>query len=418
MAAKSALVLGAGIYQVPLIRHVQDRGMRAIVLSIPGPYPGIALADEFVPVNTTDERGVVQVAHDRGVSAVLTTGTDVALRSLGAVVDELGLPGPSYETAFRATNKLDMKRALAAGDVRTARFVEVRGSSQAEAAWDELLHSHDADVPWNGVMAKCPDRSGSRGIVRACSRGDARSAIEQAIGASLCGYALMEEFVKGHEIGVDGYVDERGSVALMALHDKVVMGNGSTNVPVGHRMSAGFTKECLDQTDIAEQVARTARAVGMRSCFYNMDVLVDDAGRAWVIEVGVRAGATCIPEVVGGHLGFDYYDAMVDAALGEQPVFPRSPLRGAAEGRLLLTTRPAVAAQVDIASVLSPIEARHGLTLDASLDYAPDEDLPRFENGTSRIGQVTCVGDEPAAVSAAVDEASVALVERYAQERR
>ena len=134
MAAKGALVLGAGIYQVPLIRRVQDRDLRAIVLSIPGDYPGIALADEFVPVNTTDEQSVVQVAHDRGVSAVLTTGTDVALRSLGAVVDELGLPGPSYETAFKATNKLDMKRALAAGDVRTARFVEVRGPSQAEAA--------------------------------------------------------------------------------------------------------------------------------------------------------------------------------------------------------------------------------------------------------------------------------------------
>ena len=418
MAAKSALVLGAGIYQVPLIRHVQDRGMRAIVLSIPGPYPGIALADEFVPVNTTDERGVVQIAHDRGVSAVLTTGTDVALRSLGAVVDELGLPGPSYETACRATNKLDMKRALAAGGVRTARFVEVRDPSQAEAAWDELLSPHDADAPWYGVMAKCPDRSGSRGIVRACSRGDVRPATERAIGASLCGYALMEEFVEGHEIGVDGYVDEHGSVSLMALHDKVVKGNGSANVPVGHRMSAGFTKKCLNQTDIAEQVAHTTRAIGMRSCFYNMDILVDDAGRAWVIEVGVRAGATCIPEVVGGHLGFDYYDAMVDVALGEQPVFPRSPLRGASEGCLLLTMRSAVAAQVDIASVLSPIETRYGLTLDASLDCAPGEDLPRFENGTSRIGQVTCVGDDPAVVSAAVGEASVALVERYAQERR
>ena len=418
MAAKSALVLGAGIYQVPLIRHVQDRGMRAIVLSIPGPYPGIALADEFVPVNTTDERGVVQIAHDRGVSAVLTTGTDVALRSLGAVVDELGLPGPSYETACRATNKLDMKRALAAGGVRTARFVEVRDPSQAEAAWDELLSPHDADAPWYGVMAKCPDRSGSRGIVRACSRGDVRPATERAIGASLCGYALMEEFVEGHEIGVDGYVDEHGSVSLMALHDKRAKGDGRANVPVGHRMSAGFTKKCLNQTDIAEQVAHTTRAIGMRSCFYNMDILVDDAGRAWVIEVGVRAGATCIPEVVGGHLGFDYYDAMVDVALGEQPVFPRSPLRGASEGRLLLTMRSAVAAQVDIASVLSPIETRYGLTLDASLDYAPGEDLPRFENGTSRIGQVTCVGDDPAVVSAAVGEASVALVERYAQERR
>ena len=54
--ASNVLVLGAGIYQVPLIKRIQARGIRAVVASIPGDYPGIILADEFLPVNTTDEQ--------------------------------------------------------------------------------------------------------------------------------------------------------------------------------------------------------------------------------------------------------------------------------------------------------------------------------------------------------------------------
>ena len=39
---KKILILGAGIYQVPLIKKVKDLGHYAIVSSIPGNYPGFA----------------------------------------------------------------------------------------------------------------------------------------------------------------------------------------------------------------------------------------------------------------------------------------------------------------------------------------------------------------------------------------
>ena len=45
----AVLVLGGGIYQIPLIERSKARNMKAIVASIPGNYPGIALADEFLP---------------------------------------------------------------------------------------------------------------------------------------------------------------------------------------------------------------------------------------------------------------------------------------------------------------------------------------------------------------------------------
>ena len=34
------MILGAGIYQVPLIKKAQAMGLETIVVSYPGPYPG------------------------------------------------------------------------------------------------------------------------------------------------------------------------------------------------------------------------------------------------------------------------------------------------------------------------------------------------------------------------------------------
>ena len=51
---KKIMILGAGIYQVPLIRAAKEMGFFVIVVSIKGDYPGFALADKIYYINTTD----------------------------------------------------------------------------------------------------------------------------------------------------------------------------------------------------------------------------------------------------------------------------------------------------------------------------------------------------------------------------
>lgn len=81
----SILILGAGIYQVPLIKKAQELGLRAVITSIPGNYPGFAAADKVYYANTTDKEAVLDIARSERVAAVTTTGTDVAVSSIGYV---------------------------------------------------------------------------------------------------------------------------------------------------------------------------------------------------------------------------------------------------------------------------------------------------------------------------------------------
>ena len=44
------MILGAGVYQVPLIRRARERGLYTLAVSIPGNYPGFAWADRAAEV--------------------------------------------------------------------------------------------------------------------------------------------------------------------------------------------------------------------------------------------------------------------------------------------------------------------------------------------------------------------------------
>jgi hypothetical protein len=51
---KKIMILGAGVYQVPLIKKAQEMGLSTVVVCTPGKYPGIPLADIFLDIDTLE----------------------------------------------------------------------------------------------------------------------------------------------------------------------------------------------------------------------------------------------------------------------------------------------------------------------------------------------------------------------------
>ena len=60
---KKLLILGAGVYQVPLILKAKEMGLYTIAASYAGPYPGLAIADEVWEIDTTDYHHLLQKAQ-------------------------------------------------------------------------------------------------------------------------------------------------------------------------------------------------------------------------------------------------------------------------------------------------------------------------------------------------------------------
>ena len=135
---KKILILGAGVYQVPLIRRARERDLYTVVASTPGNYPGFQLADQVYHTNTTDQEAILKIARAEKIDAITTTGTDVAVVSIGHVCKEMHLPGIGAEAARILTDKALMKEAFA-GYIKEVQEGTFPAAEHTYAISDEVI---------------------------------------------------------------------------------------------------------------------------------------------------------------------------------------------------------------------------------------------------------------------------------------
>ena len=390
---RSILILGAGIYQVPLIREAQARGFRAVIASIPGNYPGFAVADKVYYTDTTDKEAILEIAKQERVSAVVTTGTDVAVASIGYVCDRLGLPGIGEAAARLLTDKALMKEAFVKGGVTTSAFRRVSSLAEAQSAAAEL------GLP---VMLKIVDKSGSRGITKVSDMQQLDAAWAYASAATGADHMVVETFVRGREIGIDAFV-QNGRLLLMLPHDKFVYQSGRTGIPIGHYCPMDCSETLWN--NMLSETEKVIAATGMDNCAINIDAFILPDERVNIIEAAGRCGATGIPEVISGYTGRNYYDCILDNALG-LPVAPFELKGGRPTASMLLYSGET--------GILKEIRYRFAgkdyCNADADvpglgrveLSFGPGDEIDAFRNGTDRIGMAVFSADTVAAVKAAV----------------
>lgn len=376
------MILGASVYQVPLILTAKRMGLYAIVASIPGDYPGFSDADKVCYINTTDREAILRVCREEGVSGICTSGTDVAVATIGHVNENMGLAGISEAAAVRACDKYEMKKAFRDGGVSASAFIRADSLDEAYRAADEIGYP---------VVVKCVDSSGSRGINVVDSKDGLKEAYDEAVKYSRKGYVLVEEKLGGVEIGVDGMVQD-GEVLLIAPHQKYTYKHNGATIPAGH----SFPYHCNDrvQREIEKQVTLAVRALGLDNCAFNSDVFVDGEN-VYIIEMGGRAGATGIPELISIYYGFDFYEKMIQNALGGKVDLSGSGVLTPCMSKLLMSPADGVISSIDH-NAIDALRAEGNVI---ALDYKEGQHVEKMYNGTTRIGHVIARTDDEAAVN-------------------
>ncbi len=367
---KKLMILGAGTYQVPLIRTARRMGLYTIVVSIPGDYHGFSIADKVYKMDTRDKEGILEAAKKEKIDGICTSGTDVAVRTIGYVCEKLGLCGIPYEAAGIVTDKAKMKEAFLRGGVSAAKGTKVFDVAEAKMA------SADLGYP---VVIKPVDSSGSRGISVVRNEQEVDLAFAHAIKRSRQNYVLVERFLKGVEIGADGFVCN-GKLIFLAPHGKFIYHGENITVPVGHV----FPYDCSEKVEreIARQMQAAVSAAGLDHCSVNADIFVDGE-QVSVIEIGGRTGATCIPELISMCYGFDFYEQMIKSALGEPVEFSDVP-KVPCMAKLLLSPVSGTITNVDVKGI--EMLCREGVMID--LDYPVGHHVFAMSDGTDRIGHV------------------------------
>ncbi len=381
------LVLGAGIYQVPLIRKAKEMGLYTIVASIPGKYPGFALADRVVYENTVNQEAMLRVAREEQVDGVVVCGTDVCVPTQGYLCDTLGLTGPSLQAAMVAQDKTLMKAAFARDGVRTARFVYVDIDNQNPQDLCENL-----GYP---VIFKSVDSSGSRGITRVDGPEDIPYAYQQVLENTRSSQYLIEEFLVGEEFGAQAFI-YGGKLKFVLPHGDYVF-QGDTGVPVGHFAPYGVGPDVV--ADAEEQLQKAVTAMGIDNCAINADFILC-RGKTYVLEIGARAGATCLVEMTSIYYGFDYYEKIIQASLGIEPDFTPVLQPGQPNAEMLFQSdKTGTIAAIDLGEQDDP------RIVELSMDYGVGDPVFKFAKGPDRIGQIIAVAGSVEEAKAALDAA-------------
>ena len=362
------LILGAGIYQVPLIQKAKEMGFYTIAASYPGPYPGLSLADKVYYTDTTDAEGILKLSRAEQIDGICTTGTDVAVKSIGFVCDALNLPGVSFNSASLATDKACMKQAFLNGGVSTASFRQVFSEKEA------LLAFSDLQPP---VIVKATDSSGSRGIMRADTEEQLFSAYHLARTVTKKPYVLVEKFLTGHEIGIDGLLQD-GEWKLFLPHDKFMYRAGNTSIPAGHSFPFPCSSSLFQE--MKEQMTVAARSLGLDHCAVNADILICGS-HVYLLEMGARAGATGIPELISCCTGVNYYEQIIKNAVGETVSFGHFQ-ETPCISRLLFSPHGGTLTHVGD-DILKKFQTS---STTFQLDYKEGDRIPAAANGTDRIG--------------------------------
>jgi len=300
------VVLGASILQVPAIKKAKEMGMFVAVVDYNEAAVGIQYADRYYNVSTIDEKGVFLAAKDFKADGIMTIATDKPMKSVAYACEKLDLPGITYDTAIKSTDKIEMMDAFVREDVNHPWFFHL------ESIFDLNLIEDELDFP---CVCKPIDNSGSRGVILINDPSELEAAVKFSSTQSPSGSLIIEEYLIGDEVSVEIAV-VNSIVHVVAITDKLTSGPPHF-VEIGH--SEYSTLPVQDLRKIKELAIKACQAVGITDGVAHVEIILTDEGPK-IVELGARLGGGFITShLVPLSTGVDLVKATIQIALGEKP---------------------------------------------------------------------------------------------------
>lgn len=386
---KKLFILGGSILQLPAVKKAKELEYEVAVADMNPAAVGRQYADVFYEVSTTDIDGIVQSVSTFQPDGVMTLATDMPMRSIAAAATRLQLPGIDPETALRATDKGEMRKALEAHQVPIPGFFIIKG----EAKWREWLEERGTlSVP---CIIKPTDSSGSRGVVRVDTEEELEAAYQYSLSHSRTGMVIVEEYMRGPEVSVET-IALHGEVTVLAVTDKLTSGPPYF-VETGHSQPSQLKE--TDVSKIKSVAIQAVKALGIQSGPSHVEIILTAEGPK-VVELGARMGGDNITTyLVPLSTGIDMLEAVIRISCGEEPEIEPRWQKGSA-----IRYIPAPAGILKAVEGLEEARAVAGIQ-EVAIVKELGSQLTEVHNSAERVGYVIAQAETAPAAIAACEEA-------------
>lgn len=311
-------IIGAGLFQRPLIVRARQLGFETHVFAWTKDAVGAPYADFFYPISITEHSAILRCLRRIKPMGITSIASDLAMPTVASCAAALGLPTNPPAVIATAIDKYRSRCVFSAQGLSVPRFA--RCSSLKEAR-DGLKY---VGLP---AIIKPVDRSGSRGVSRIDDPSLLPRAYHNAMTVSFGKATIIEQFIAGREFSVEVF-SWRGVHRVLALTEKFTTG-APHYIETGHLEPAKLTAEITRRVNMI--ICKGLAALVFQDGAAHGEVIIDNDGKAWIVEIGPRMGG----DFIGSHLvplstGHDFLGLVIRAAIGERPVFRSRPFCGAA----------------------------------------------------------------------------------------
>lgn len=310
--SRSALILGALPGQADAMHRLRAAGWRVYACGHVREGAGVEAADEFFVVDILDPAGVAALAKELAVDVVYSVGSDIAMPTVAAVSEQLGLPLFHSPAVTETLHRKDLLRS----------FLTTNGLSPVPHQVVRTADDLTGFVAYPAIV-KPVDNQGQRGITVVEDHDGAVAALPAALASSRNGAAVIEQLLDGPEFSVHVFVVD-GVAHLLLASDRHVWDGPLTGIPSSHTMPS---RELDDVTtaQVKGLIDAFVAALGVTNGpLYFQMILTGDGPR--IIEVAPRLDGCHLWRLIEVHTGFDLMQTVFDVLSGgEWPGDPALP---------------------------------------------------------------------------------------------
>lgn len=308
---KKIMIINSGWEQVDLISTARNTGLYIIATDAAPNAPGFSLADETYVVEPRNLTDLLILAREKKIDAVAADQCDYSYYAAAFIAEVMDLPGPGLAVAQKSTNKKWMRQACSQAGITQPRYLACKTEREAQEA---------AKLIGFPCIIKPVDNRGNFGVNRVDEVSQIKDAFYEAIGNSHSRECLLEEYIEGTMITVDGYAFGEKNHKSLAVASKVMLG-GRKRVAMEIEYPARVASQVIVALRLNHE--RVAEALGVcAGCTHGEYMLTGD-DQIYLIECANRGGGCFTSSrIVPAVSGCDLSQLLILQALG-QKVSPR-----------------------------------------------------------------------------------------------
>ena len=310
MKKEKVMIIGAGDFQVPLIEYAAK--IYDVVLVAPvikESLQRLVFSSYLLDVRAMDD--ILEIARAENIDGVITDQTDIPVRTVAYVAENLGLPGIGYETSCLFTDKVRMALKLEEIGIRPIPSARTASVEEAVSFMNEL---------GGQVLIKPSDTQGSRGIYICNNEEELRAVYDTSKNFSFSDTVIAQKYIRGREFFVEGLAYE-GSFRNLII--------GDTNYFTSEKSFSA--KERIvppkdDGSDIVKKVLdvnlRILEGFGLKQGISHSEFIVEGED-VYLIETAARGGGVFISsDLISIASGLCTEEFLLNICLGKQAKAP------------------------------------------------------------------------------------------------